>query len=96
MNESLLRGAVAISGVGTAGCGDASGCTDMEILAKAARSAVHDAGLKMSDIDGIATANLSAALWPLNVVEYLNVRPSYVDGTNIGGTSFIGHMLQEP
>ena len=93
MNESLLRGAVAISGVGTAGCGDASGFTDMEILAKAARSAVHDAGLKMSDIDGIATANLSAALWPLNVVEYLNVRPSYVDGTNIGGTSFIGHML---
>ena len=45
MNESLLRGAVAISGVGTAGCGDASGFTDMEILAKAARSAVHDAGL---------------------------------------------------
>ena len=93
MNESLLRGAVAISGVGTAGCGDASGFTDMEILAKAARSAVHDAGLKMSDIDGIATANLSAALWPLNVIEYLNVRPSYIDGTNIGGTSFIGHML---
>lgn len=93
MNERELRGKVAISGVGTAGCGDAAGFTDLELLAQAARAAVHDAGLKMSDIDGLATANLGAAMWPLNVIEYLNLRPSYIDGTNIGGTSFIGHML---
>ena len=91
MNESFFA-ARSRSRAGTAGCGDASGFTDMEILAKAARSAVHDAGLKMSDIDGIATANLSAALWPLNVVEYLNVRPS-CRWNQHRRTSFIGHML---
>ena len=93
MTDAELRGAVAIVGVGTAGCGDATGFSEMEILAMAARTDVHDAGLKMSDIDGLATANISAAMWPLNVVEYLNIRPTYIDGTNIGGTSFIGHML---
>mgnify|MGYP002141953645 CR=1 FL=1 len=45
----------AIVGVGTAGCGDATGFSEMEILAMAARTAVHDAGLKMSDIDGLGT-----------------------------------------
>lgn len=93
MSDAHLGGSVVIAGVGTAGCGEAPGFTDIELLAKAARAAVHDAGLKMSDIDGIATANLSAAMWPLNVIEYLNIRPSFIEGTNIGGTAFIAHML---
>lgn len=88
-----LRGQTAVAGVGLAGMGEAPGYTEMELLAKAARAAVHDAGLRMSDIDGICTANLNAAMWPLNVCEYLGVRPSFVEGTNVGGAAFVAHLL---
>lgn len=87
-----LRGQVAIVGTGTAGCGEAAGFTDMELLALAAHAAVRDAGLSMRDIDGLATANLNAAMWPLNVAEYLGVRPRFVEGTNIGGAAFVSQM----
>lgn len=87
-----LRGQVAIVGVGTAGCGEAPGFNDIELLALAAHAAVADAGLSMRDIDGLATANLNAAMWPLNVAEYLGIRPRFVEGTNIGGAAFVSQM----
>jgi acetyl-CoA acetyltransferase len=86
-----LRAAVAIIGVGLAGCGEAQGRTDMEILAEAAGTAIHDAGLKIGDIDGLATAS-SAFLWGLGVSEYLGIRPRFVDTTMLGGSSFVAHM----
>ena len=88
-----LRGRAAIAGVATFGCGEAPGFTDMELLARSARAAVADAGLKMSDIDGLCTASAGATMWAMPVVEYLGIRPSYVDGTMIGGSSFIAHLL---
>ncbi|HSH90687.1 MAG TPA: thiolase [Ramlibacter sp.] len=88
-----LRGSAAIAGVATFGCGEAPGFTDMELLARSARAAVADAGLKMSDIDGLCTASASAAMWPLPVVEYLGINPRYIDGTMLGGSSFIAHLL---
>ncbi|HSV58573.1 MAG TPA: thiolase [Variovorax sp.] len=88
-----LRGSAAIVGAATFGCGEAPGYTDMELLAVSARAAVADAGLKMSDIDGLCTASASATMWAMPVVEYLGIRPSYIDGTMIGGSSFIAHVL---
>jgi len=93
MNLRDLRGSVAVVGAGTAGIGEAPGYTDIELLALAAKAAVEDAGLTMRDIDGLATANLNAAMWPLNVVEYLKLRPKFVEGTNLGGSAFVAHML---
>jgi 3-oxoacyl-[acyl-carrier-protein] synthase III len=48
-----LRGQTAIAGVATWGCGEMPGHTDMELLVRSAHAAVADAGLKMSDIDGL-------------------------------------------
>ena len=93
MTMKDLRGAVAIVGVGQAGCGEAHGRTELEILAEASRLAVADAGLSMKDIDGLTTASSSSAMWGLNVVEYLGLRPRFVDSTMIGGSSFVAHML---
>lgn len=87
-----MRGKVAIVGVGTAGCGRAAGFTDIELLEQAAYKAVADAGMRMSDIDGLATANLNAAMWPLNVVEHLGLKPRFTEGTNIGGSAFVAQM----
>ena len=93
MSLKDLRGRIAIVGVATAGCGEAHGMSDLEILAQAAKAAVDDAGLAMKDIDGLCTANLNAAMWPLNVVECLGIRPKFVEGTNIGGAAFVAHQL---
>ena len=89
---SKTRGAVAIVGVGTAGIGEAPGFSDIELLALAARAAVQDAGLTLKDIDGLATANISSAVWPQNVAEYLRLRPRFVEGTNIGGAAFVSQL----
>jgi len=93
MSVEDLRGRVAIVGVGTAGCGEAHGMSDLGILAQAAKAAVEDAGLAMKEVDGLCTASLDAAMWPLNVVEYLGIRPKFVEGTNVGGAAFVAHQL---
>jgi acetyl-CoA acetyltransferase len=92
-NVKALRGSAAIAGVATFGCGEAPGFTDMELLARSARMAVANAGLAMSDIDGLCTASASAVMWTMPVIEYLGLNPRYIDGTMIGGSSFIAHLL---
>src|ERR1700722_14959207 len=54
---------------------------------EAARNAVADAGLTMKDIDGIATVS---APGPVQVAHALGIYPDWVDGTGVGGTSFLG------
>lgn len=56
--------------------------------ADAALNAIADAGLKPSDIDGIATAGES----PVALGSYLGITPTWVDGTSIGGCSFLMHL----
>jgi len=91
--QRRLRGSAVIAGVATFGCGEAPGFTDMELLARAAHAAVADAGLTMADIDGLATASATATMWPLPVIEYLGLNPTYIDGTMLGGSSFVAHLL---
>jgi 3-oxoacyl-[acyl-carrier-protein] synthase III len=55
----------------------------------AARNAVTDAGLAMKDIDGIATVS---APGPVQVAHALGIYPDWIDGTGIGGTSFLLHV----
>ncbi len=88
-----LRASAVIAGVATFGCGAAPGFTDMELLARSAHAAVADAGLTMADIDGLCTASAGAAMWPMPVIEYLGLRPRYIDGSMLGGSSFIAHLL---
>ena len=88
-----LRGRVAIAGAATYGCGESPGMDDMTLLARAAHAAVADAGLTMQDIDGLATCSVNSTMWTLPVVEHLGINPTYVDGTMLGGSSFIAHIL---
>lgn len=64
---------------------------DMSVIqlhADAALNAMADAGLKPSDIDGIATAGES----PVALAQYLGITPKYADGTSVGGCSFMLHV----
>jgi acetyl-CoA acetyltransferase len=88
-----LRGKVAVAGVGHAGLGRADGYSEMEILVQAAHRAVTDAGLTMRDIDGICTASVAATMWAMPVIEHLGIRPSFIDSTMLGGSSFVAHLM---
>lgn len=88
-----LRGKVAVAGVGQAGLGQAAGYTEMEILVQAAQRAVADAGLSMQDIDGLCTASVAAPMWAMPVIEHLGIRPTFIDSTMLGGSSFVAHLL---
>ncbi|MCU7370076.1 thiolase [Paucibacter sp. O1-1] len=88
-----LRGRAAIVGIGQFGTGVSPGYTDLELLSEAAYAAVKDAGLKMSDIDGIATCSVSASMWAMGVIEHLGIKPNYIDGTCLGGSSFMSYVL---
>lgn len=93
MAFNQLRGAAAITGVGQAGLGEAHGYTEMEILVQSAQRAVADAGLTMQDIDGIATASVSSTMWAMPVIEHLGIRPTFIDNTMVGGSSFVAHLM---
>lgn len=91
-NKSL-RGAIAITGCATAGIGNAGGLNDLEITSLAVHAAVRDAGLGMDDIDGLMSASLSSSMWLNKLSEYLGLFPRFMDSTQIGGASFVGHLL---
>jgi acetyl-CoA acetyltransferase len=53
---------------------------------EAITNAVRDAGLKITDVDGIFTAGQHS---PALLGEALGITPRYVDGTSVGGCSFM-------
>jgi acetyl-CoA acetyltransferase len=88
-----LRGAAAIVGTGTAGFGEAPGRTHLELLAEAAHKALVDAGVGLDEVDGVYTATALNFSPGLTVPEYLGIQPAIVDGTNVGGSSFLQHVI---
>lgn len=56
--------------------------------ADAALNAFEDCGLAPGDIDGIATAGHD----PAEIAQYLGIMPTWLDGTSVGGCSFISHV----
>lgn len=62
--------------------------SQLGLHAKAAIGAMKEAGLKPSDIDGVACAGAS----PTEVAYYLGITPTFVDGTSVGGCSFMIHV----
>jgi acetyl-CoA acetyltransferase len=62
--------------------------SDLDLHADAALNTLADAGLTAKDIDGVATAGES----PTSVAHYLGITPKWVDGTQVGGCSFMIHV----
>jgi acetyl-CoA acetyltransferase len=61
----------------------------LQLHVEAALNAVADAGLTLKDIDGIATVSSPG---PVQVAHSLGIVPRWMDGTAVGGTSFLLHV----
>src|ERR671924_271342 len=89
-----LRSSVCIVGVDESDeIGTLPQKSQLTLHLEAIHNAVRDAGLKIPDIDGIFTAGQHS---PALLGEALGISPRYIDGTSVGGCSFIimvGHAL---
>jgi acetyl-CoA acetyltransferase len=85
----MKQKAVAVVGASeTTKLGVVPDMSQIQLHADAALNAMKDAGLKPKDIDGIATAVET----PQQIAQYLGITPTYVDGTSVGGCSFMIHV----
>jgi acetyl-CoA acetyltransferase len=60
----------------------------IQLHAEAALAALADAGLTAADVDGVATAGPL----PVEVSHHLGITPRWLDGTMVGGCSFMLHV----
>ncbi len=87
-----LRGKSAIVGTGHAGFGEAYGLTSYDVMAQSALAALGDAGLKMTDVDGLFCTMMEDSMPALMAAEYLGIQPRFIDGTMSGGSSFVNYL----
>jgi len=86
---SMHGGSVAIVGAAeTSEIGVLPDRAMIQLHAEAALLALEDAGLTAADVDGVATAGPL----PLEVSHHLGITPRWLDGTMVGGCSFMLHV----
>ena len=88
-----LRGKTAVVGLAESGCGMASGWSAMEIMANSVHDALDDAGIKLNEVDGVFAATAFHSMAAMSLSEYLGLKPKFADGSQIGGSSFLSHIL---
>lgn len=83
---SMHQGNIAIVGAQeTERLGVIPDVSQIHLHTNAARRAIADAGISVSDIDGVATAGVSVT----ELADQMGIRPRWVDGTSVGGCSFM-------
>jgi acetyl-CoA acetyltransferase len=88
-----FSGKIAVAGIHEYESRWAPDKTAFQIMAECTREALADAGLELSDVDGLFGATMSmGAMGMVQLSEYLNIKPRYLDGSNIGGSSFVSHV----
>lgn len=65
------------------------GHSTLRLHVEAALNALADAGLTTRDVDGVATVSSPG---PVQVAHTLGIMPTWMDGTGVGGTSFLLHV----
>jgi acetyl-CoA acetyltransferase len=78
---------VAIVGAALSDIGRVDTHTPFELHYQAASRAIADAGLTKDDIDSVGSCGMGL-LAPVEISEYLGLRPTWADGTGVGGSSW--------
>jgi acetyl-CoA acetyltransferase len=81
------RSGVAIVGAALSDVGRVDHASPYALLAQATRRAMADAGLDPSSIEGFGSTSLGT-MAPIDVAEYLGLRPRWIDSTSVGGASW--------
>jgi acetyl-CoA C-acetyltransferase len=63
-----------------------------QLHAEVALAALADAGLSLSDVDAYFCDSSAPGVGPLSMIEYLGLRCSHADTTEIGGSSYLSHV----
>lgn len=77
---------VSIAGVGLSDLGRVPDKTATQLVWQGARRALADCGLSKADVDGFGAHGITLA--PVEASEQLGLRPTWFDGTNVGGSSW--------
>lgn len=77
---------VSIAGVGLSDLGRVPDKTATQLIWQGARRALEDCGLSKDDVDGVGAHGITLA--PVEISEQLGLRPTWFDGTNVGGSSW--------
>ncbi len=83
-----MTGVAIVGAAETTEMGKLPDISQLQLHADAALNAFADTGLTAKDIDGVATAGHD----PVEIAHYLGISPAWVDGTSVGGCSFIVHV----
>ena len=91
----MPRRKVAIAGVAESRFGEVPDATALQLHVEAASAALADAGLTKDDVTGLFSCGADL-MFPLQLGEYMGLRPGYVDGTQVGGSTwefFVHHAV---
>jgi acetyl-CoA acetyltransferase len=91
--EAFPRGRAAIVGGATFGIGEADGYGSLELAAAAGLLALKDAGLALSDVDGLFVCLPDDMLSGLSLAEYYGLRPRITENNRTGGSAFMTHVI---
>ena len=87
-----LRHGAAIVGIHEHVTRYAPDLSELQIQGESVIKALEDAGLTKNDVEGLFTASSSIRNSGMNLADYLNMYPKYVDNTTVGGGSFEFHL----
>jgi acetyl-CoA acetyltransferase len=86
-----MKRKVAIVGAALSDCGRVDDKTALELIHQGTTRALADAGLTKADVGGFMST--TGTLPPIEPAEYLGLRPTWVDSTQVGGSTweFMAH-----
>ncbi len=91
--SGLIRGSAAIVGAAESDLGAVAALmSPMDLMAQGIHRALEDAGLALTDVDGLFCATTQARTSAMSMAEYLGMPNIYTGSTIVGGSSFEIHV----
>jgi acetyl-CoA acetyltransferase len=90
---SLQRASVAVVGCAESDLGEvAPGMHVNDLMAQAVYRALDDAGISLSEVDGLYATTTQSRMATISLAEYLGISPRVHDCSHLGGASFEFHV----
>lgn len=87
-----IKASAAIVGAAQVDTWKSAGRSPVGLMGVAVVRALADAGLALSDVDGLFTSSSYYAMPTLTLGEYLGIHPTYSDSTSVGGCAFVAQL----